>query len=71
MSGIGTFVDLAGGHVDPERIRATEAKPIRIFMIDGRNDNRGEGRRNEPRAEGARAEGRQDNRRVVVIVWPQ
>jgi enterochelin esterase family protein len=41
LSGIGTFVDLAGGHVYPEKVRETEAKPIRIFMIDGRNDNRG------------------------------
>jgi enterochelin esterase family protein len=41
LSGIGTFVDLAGGHVYPEKLRASETKPIRIFMIDGRNDNRG------------------------------
>jgi enterochelin esterase family protein len=41
LSGIGTFVDLAGGHVYPERVRASNPKPIRIFMIDGRNDNRG------------------------------
>lgn len=25
----------------PEKILASERKPIRIFMIDGRNDNRG------------------------------
>jgi enterochelin esterase-like enzyme len=41
LSGIGTFVDLAGGHVYPETVLASEKKPIRIFMIDGRNDNRG------------------------------
>ena len=41
LSGIGTFVDLAGGHVYPERVRESAPKPIRIFMIDGRNDNRG------------------------------
>jgi len=41
LSGIGTFVDLRGGHVYPEKVRASERKPIRIFMIDGRNDNRG------------------------------
>jgi enterochelin esterase family protein len=41
LSGIGTYVDLAGGHVYPERVRASAPKPIRIFMIDGRNDNRG------------------------------
>ena len=43
LSGIGTFVDLAGGHVYPEKVRASEPKPIRIFMIDGRNDSRGLG----------------------------
>ena len=41
LSGIGTYVNLAGGHVYPERVMASERKPIRIFMIDGRNDNRG------------------------------
>lgn len=41
LSGIGTFVNLAGGHVYPERVAASERKPIRLFMIDGRNDNRG------------------------------
>jgi enterochelin esterase family protein len=41
LSGIGTFVDLRGGHVYPEKVRASERKPIRIFMIDGRNDSRG------------------------------
>ena len=41
LSGIGTFVDLSGGHVYPELVRASDPKPIRIFMIDGRNDNRG------------------------------
>jgi enterochelin esterase family protein len=41
LTGIGTFVDLKGGYVYPEKILASEKKPIRIFMIDGRNDNRG------------------------------
>lgn len=41
LSGIGTFVDLAGGHVYPEKVLASAAKPLRIFIIDGRNDNRG------------------------------
>ena len=41
LTGIGTFVDLRGGHVYPEKVLASEKKPIRIFMVDGRNDNRG------------------------------
>jgi len=40
LTGIGTFVDLQGGYVYPEKVQASEKKPIRIFMIDGRNDNR-------------------------------
>jgi len=41
LTGIGTFVDLKGGYVYPEKVLASEKKPIRIFMIDGRKDNRG------------------------------
>jgi enterochelin esterase family protein len=41
LSGIGTYVNLAGGHVYPEKVMASDRKPIRVFMIDGRNDNRG------------------------------
>src|SRR5215471_14374175 len=41
LTGIGTYVNLAGGHVYPDKVMASERKPIRIFMIDGRNDNRG------------------------------
>jgi enterochelin esterase-like enzyme len=41
LSGIGTYVNLAGGHVYPEKVMASDRKPLRIFMIDGRNDNRG------------------------------
>lgn len=47
LSGIGTFVDLAGGHVYPEKVRESAPKPIRIFMIDGRNDSRGLGDNDE------------------------
>ena len=41
LGALGTYVNLAGGHVYPEKVMASERKPIRIFMIDGRNDNRG------------------------------
>ena len=41
LSIVGSFVNLRGGHVYPEIIRKSEKKPIRIFMVDGRNDNRG------------------------------
>jgi enterochelin esterase family protein len=40
---VGSFVDLRGGYVYPERVLAAPKKPIRIFLCDGRNDNRGQG----------------------------
>jgi enterochelin esterase family protein len=41
ISIVGSFVNLRGGHVYPERVAATDKKPIRAFFQDGRNDNRG------------------------------
>jgi enterochelin esterase-like enzyme len=41
LSTIGSFVNLRGGHVYPDRIRETARKPIRIYLQDGANDNRG------------------------------
>jgi enterochelin esterase-like enzyme len=41
LSNVGSFVNLRGGHVYPEKVLASEKKPIRIFLCDGRNDNRG------------------------------
>jgi enterochelin esterase-like enzyme len=44
LSNVGSFVDIKGGYVYPERVLASDKKPIRIFLCDGRNDNRGIGR---------------------------
>ena len=41
LSTIGSFTNIRGGHVYPDLIRAAEKKPIRIFLQDGVNDNRG------------------------------
>lgn len=41
LSNVGSFVNLRGGDVYPDRILASPKKPIRIFLCDGRNDNRG------------------------------
>jgi len=41
LSNVGSFVNLRGGHVYPEIIRKSEKKPLRVFLVDGRNDNRG------------------------------
>ncbi|HTS65374.1 MAG TPA: alpha/beta hydrolase-fold protein [Candidatus Acidoferrales bacterium] len=44
LSIVGSFVNLRGGHVYPERVLESPKKPIRVFLCDGRNDNRGAGR---------------------------
>jgi enterochelin esterase family protein len=41
ISAIGSFTNIRGGHVYPDLIRQSERKPIRIFLQDGVNDNRG------------------------------
>jgi enterochelin esterase family protein len=44
LSLIGSFTNLRGGHAYAELVRKSERKPIRIYMQDGRNDQRGFGR---------------------------
>ena len=44
LSIVGSFVNLRGGHAYADLVQKSEKKPIRIFLQDGRNDNRGVGR---------------------------
>ena len=46
ISFVGSFTDIRGGYIFPELVTESERKPIRIFMQDGRNDNRTPGRPN-------------------------
>jgi enterochelin esterase family protein len=41
LSLIGSFTNIRGGHAYADLVRKAEKKPIRIFLQDGRNDNRG------------------------------
>lgn len=41
LSNVGSFTNIRGGHAYPERILASKKKPIRVYLCDGRNDNRG------------------------------
>jgi len=41
LSNVGSFTNIRGGDVYTERVAASPKKPIRIFLCDGRNDNRG------------------------------
>jgi len=40
LSNVGSFVNLRGGHAYADIVRTSEKKPIRVFLVDGRNDNR-------------------------------
>jgi enterochelin esterase family protein len=44
LSIVGSFVNLRGGDAFPDLIAKSDKKPIRVFLQDGRNDNRGVGR---------------------------
>ena len=46
LSIVGSFVNLGdrGGDTYADIVRTSEKKPIRVFLQDGRNDNRGTGR---------------------------
>jgi enterochelin esterase-like enzyme len=41
LSIVGSFVNIRGGYVYPERVLDSPKKPLHIFLCDGRNDNRG------------------------------
>ena len=40
LSNVGSFTNLRGGYVYPEKVLESKKKPIRVFLCDGRNDNR-------------------------------
>jgi enterochelin esterase family protein len=41
LSTIGSFTNIRGGDAYPDLIRQAERKPIRVYLLDGVNDNRG------------------------------
>ncbi|HKB04994.1 MAG TPA: alpha/beta hydrolase-fold protein [Gemmataceae bacterium] len=41
LSNVGSFVNLRGGHKYADILAEAEKKPIRVYLCDGRNDNRG------------------------------
>jgi methionine synthase II (cobalamin-independent) len=36
---VGSYTDIRGEHIYPELVAASDKKPLRIFLQDGRNDN--------------------------------
>ncbi len=45
LSIVGSFTNIRGGHKYADIVRESEKKPLRVFLADGRNDNRGRRRR--------------------------
>ena len=41
LSNVGSFVNIRGGDAWPDIVASSPARPIRVFLCDGRNDNRG------------------------------
>ena len=41
LSIVGSFTNIRGGHAYPDIVARSEKKPLRIYLQDGRNDNRG------------------------------
>ncbi len=41
LSNVGSFVNLRGGDAWPDKVLAEDKKPLRVFLADGRNDQRG------------------------------
>ena len=44
LSNVGSFTNIRGGDAYPDKVLESAKKPIRVFLCDGRNDNRGAGR---------------------------
>jgi enterochelin esterase-like enzyme len=44
LSIVGSFTNLRGGHAYADIVRRSDKKPLRVYLQDGRNDNRGVGR---------------------------
>ncbi len=41
LSNVGSFTNIRGGHAYPEIVLKNKKKPLRVYLCDGRNDNRG------------------------------
>ncbi|MEZ0326795.1 MAG: alpha/beta hydrolase [Fimbriimonas sp.] len=41
LSNVGSFTNIRGGHQYADIVMSSPKKPIRVFLCDGRNDNRG------------------------------
>jgi enterochelin esterase family protein len=65
ISTIGSFTNIMGGHAYPDMVREAEPKPIRIFLQDGLNDNRGMRGREGSKTYDPKWDWHQQNRKMV------
>jgi enterochelin esterase family protein len=65
ISTIGSFTNILGGHVYPDFVRQSEPKPIRIFLQDGVNDNRGMRGQGDDKQYDPKRDWHAQNRRMV------
>jgi predicted alpha/beta superfamily hydrolase len=68
LSTIGSFTNIRGGDAYPELIRAAERKPLRVYLLDGVNDNRGMNRSVEPPTYDARRDWHAQNIRMLAAL---
>ena len=68
ISTIGSFTNIRGGHAYPDLIRQSERKPLRVFLQDGLNDNRGRRRGTNSTAYDAKRDWHAQNRLMAAAL---
>jgi predicted alpha/beta superfamily hydrolase len=68
LSTIGSFTNIRGGDAYPEIIRAAGRKPLRVYLLDGVNDNRGVNPRVVPATYDARRDWHAQNIRMLAAL---
>ena len=68
ISTIGSFTNIMGGHAYPDIVRQADKKPIRVYLQDGLNDNRGMRGRGENRKYDPNWDWHAQNRKMVAAL---
>ena len=68
ISTIGSFTNIMGGHKYPDIVRESEAKPLRVYLQDGLNDNRFRGGRGGQRRYDPEWDWHAQNRKMLAAL---
>ena len=68
ISTIGSFTNIMGGHEYPDIVRRSETKPLRVYLQDGLNDNRGLRGRGENRKYDPHWDWHAQNRKMLAAL---